>query len=157
MFLFNLQADPKEQHNVVDQHPGRVAKLLRKLYGWWNPELNGQPDRAANEPITRSLIFRSFEDTDLKMKLWYPPAWQPGGAIRARYTLRRCLPVGLLLLRGQMLQDRLQELQGHVRGQRHGQQQLRDLIAAFSIGPSDLLTTSYADMREAAPPPLRDR
>ena len=35
--LYDIQADPLEEHNVADQHPNVVQSLLGKLDAWWTP------------------------------------------------------------------------------------------------------------------------
>lgn len=36
-FLFDLKADPKEQHNIITTQPDKGDRLKNKLNAWWNP------------------------------------------------------------------------------------------------------------------------
>lgn len=36
--LYDLIADPMEEHNVADEHPKLVARLASKIEQWWQPE-----------------------------------------------------------------------------------------------------------------------
>lgn len=59
VFLFDLKKDPKEQHNLIDQHPAVLAELMARLNKWWNPELTGQAAASPRHPVTKSLTYKT--------------------------------------------------------------------------------------------------
>ena len=40
--LYDVQADPGEDHNLADRHPDLVAALRRELDTLWKPQVAGQ-------------------------------------------------------------------------------------------------------------------
>ena len=92
--LFDLTKDPKQEHNVIDQHPEVVAKMRAHLDAWWNEVKSNvnEPSRVVigseeENPamLTACEWFDVFVDqqrqvrrADRKIGNWYLQVDQPG-------------------------------------------------------------------------------
>ena len=77
--FYDVVADPKEQNNVVDQYPGTVALLMKRMNEWWNPEVNVKTVARPDGLMTRRYPYRTVGQADLDLRVWWPANWKSGG------------------------------------------------------------------------------
>ena len=76
--LYDLQSDPMQKKNVIDQHPEVVAKMRKPLYEWWE----GVKD-LANEAQNAAIVGTQYENpTKLSATEWLDVFVDQQGQIR---------------------------------------------------------------------------
>lgn len=76
--LYDLPADPGEEHNVLHEHPSIVAELRREYDKWWNDvtpllvnEAAAIPEANAYRTLYDEQVARSgVDELDLDVKQW---------------------------------------------------------------------------------------
>jgi len=76
--LYDLESDPMQKKNVIDQHPEVVAKMRKPLYEWWE----GVKD-LANEAQNAAIVGTQYENpTKLSATEWLDVFVDQQGQIR---------------------------------------------------------------------------
>jgi len=76
--LYDLQSDPMQKKNVIDQHPEVVAKMRKPLYEWWE-----RVKDLANEAQNAAIVGTQYENpTKLSATEWLDVFVDQQGQIR---------------------------------------------------------------------------
>ena len=76
--LYNLESDPMQEKNVIEDHPEVVAKMRKPLYEWWE----GVKD-LANEAQNAAIVGTQYENpTKLSATEWLDVFVDQQGQIR---------------------------------------------------------------------------